>query len=370
MAMGQFHEALPAVSSEAAKERAEKLKIVRIPISRDGAHGYVNQNGKEVIPCQYRRAELFSEGLAAVKTGDERWQYIDKSGKEIFEVRGDMVGDFHDGMAWVREFGKYYFIDKSGKRISREFMHVDDFREGLALVHDGQDEFFIDKAGNQVTSGFQHALPFSEGLAVVQTNNDEFGYINKEGKMVFAFAGVKHCRSFNEGLAFVIDRSGRIGFVNKEGKKVLELDCEFAGDCHDGMILTRDQAKRYSFVSADGEHNIGDFVYATDYHEGIASVEVSSSRYSFIDKTGNLLHNKEYSQVGDFSEGVAWVRDGFESYYVDKTGNQVSRSYDFASDFHDGIAFVEVGNEAFYVNKKWQKVADKSENQRIFEFHG
>jgi hypothetical protein len=47
-----------------------------------GNYGFVNKNGKEIIPLIYDAAEEFKAGKAKVKKGNEEF-YIDKTGKRI-----------------------------------------------------------------------------------------------------------------------------------------------------------------------------------------------------------------------------------------------------------------------------------------------
>jgi hypothetical protein len=53
-------------------------------VELNGKWGYIDKEGKEVIPIKYDWARSFSEGLACVKLNG-KWGYIDKEGKEYFE---------------------------------------------------------------------------------------------------------------------------------------------------------------------------------------------------------------------------------------------------------------------------------------------
>ena len=53
-------------------------------VKQDNKWGYIDKTGKEVIPCKYDVAIFFSEGLARIKLNGE-YSYIDKTGKECFE---------------------------------------------------------------------------------------------------------------------------------------------------------------------------------------------------------------------------------------------------------------------------------------------
>jgi len=45
----------------------------------------------------------------------EKWGYIDKTGKIVFEPQFDNAGYFSEGLAGVRIGKKYGYIDKTGK---------------------------------------------------------------------------------------------------------------------------------------------------------------------------------------------------------------------------------------------------------------
>ena len=108
------------------------------------------QTGKYAINPQYSSADNFSEGLAAVRIGDDKtgkWGFIDKTGKLVISPQFDSVHNFSEELTPVRigddETGKWGFIDKSGKLvISPQFdaIYHSGFSEGLASVRIGDDK--------------------------------------------------------------------------------------------------------------------------------------------------------------------------------------------------------------------------------------
>jgi hypothetical protein len=54
-------------------------------VSRKNQWGYINQEGKEVIPIKFGYADRFSNGSAKVMLNG-KWVEIDKTGKEIKSV--------------------------------------------------------------------------------------------------------------------------------------------------------------------------------------------------------------------------------------------------------------------------------------------
>ncbi len=81
-----------------------------------GKWGYINIQGKLILPYNYDECRAFSDGLATVKIND-KWGYIDRTGKLIIEPTFDEAGDFINGIASVNNDG-VYSINKSGKLIA------------------------------------------------------------------------------------------------------------------------------------------------------------------------------------------------------------------------------------------------------------
>ena len=82
--------------------------------------GFIDETGKVVIPCQWRYANDFSEGLAPVQDEHKKWGYIDMTGKLVIPCQWKDVKLFREGTAWVKnERGEYFYINKTGKIVEK-----------------------------------------------------------------------------------------------------------------------------------------------------------------------------------------------------------------------------------------------------------
>ena len=107
--------------------------------------------GTIVINPQFDSVGSFSDGLAAVRSGDARtgkWGFIDKTGRIVINPQFDSAEPFSDGLAMVRigDFttGKVGFIDKTGHYvINPQFGLAHSFGDGLAAVRIGSKWGFI-----------------------------------------------------------------------------------------------------------------------------------------------------------------------------------------------------------------------------------
>ncbi|MBR4352100.1 MAG: WG repeat-containing protein [Bacteroidales bacterium] len=111
----------------------------------EGKRGYYNSyTGVIAVPAQYRRAWVFSEGLAAVQQNGNIG-FIDHQGNVVidflFPFYGNPISDFvfHNGVCVVaNKDGKCGVIDKTGAwLIEPEWDYVSAFKEYAVVTSDG-----------------------------------------------------------------------------------------------------------------------------------------------------------------------------------------------------------------------------------------
>lgn len=123
-------------------------------VNWEGKCGFVDKEGKLVIPCIYDQVFGFSEGLACAYKND-------KAG--FIDTQGEVVIDF----SWVG--GSAFF-------------------EGLCRVYDGKNYGFIDKQGKLVGECiWMDADFYDDGYAIVKGSNGRYGFIDKTGELVIPF---------------------------------------------------------------------------------------------------------------------------------------------------------------------------------------
>ncbi len=201
--------------------------------------GYVDKNGKVVIPARYYYADDFSEGFARVivqAAGKLTVGYINRTGAlvipavyQTFDTDARLSGAFSGGLAVVKVGGKYGFINKTGiVAIAAKYELAGPFHDGLAFVKVNGKYGYINKTGALVIPAtFDEAYTFSEGLAHVAALNDlgfsRDGFIDKTGKLVIE-AKYNTAASFSGGLAYVAETPDDPGtFINPQGQTVFRL---------------------------------------------------------------------------------------------------------------------------------------------------
>ncbi len=357
-------------------------------VEKDKKYGYVDQNGKEVVPPIYYSAGSFSDGVAVAYSKDDcTWHIIDKTGnvkaqlkgydnvgysfsngfiqvekddkygladatgKEVIPPTYDRIYGFNEGLARVEKDDKYGFVDSTGKEVVPFiYRSAGDFNEGLAYVQKDGRYGYIDKTGNIVIPlNFTSAIDFSDGLAVVGYGNNIWYIIDKTcdikntKELLTQYTNVT---GFKEGFVEVY-KDGKHGFVDQTGREVVPPIYDYVQDFSEGFAQVKKDGK-YGFVDQTGKEVVPLIYDSVDsFSDGLARVEKDGKR-NYIDKTGKEVVPSEYDLGwGEFSEGFADVKKGKKYGYIDKNGNvAVPMIYDEAKEFSEGLAWVRQG-------KKW-----------------
>jgi len=222
---------------------------------------------------------------------NNKYGFIDGSGKMVVKASYNYASEFNEGLARVGKNDKYGFVDEKGKVvIPVQYIAASNFNYGLAVVKKKNGAYFIDKMGVQFGENtYLDAKSFSEGLAAVQDQYYKYGFINSKGDLVipFEFSTVSW---FREGIAAV---------GKAEGGKTL-----------------------YAYISKNGT-KLTDFEFeeAKDFQGGIGRVR-KNGKFGLIDKFGSPITACEFDYISEFSEGenLALARKNGFDVYLDKEG--------------------------------------------------
>lgn len=254
---------------------------------------------------------------------------IDKVSIELAEAsqKYDELGNFHEGLALVKENDKFGYIDKLGNEIiSCQYDDAEDFKCGMALVKNGDKMGAINNQNEFVIPCIYNDLYIFNDSTVRAEINGEEGVINNNGKTIvpFEYDGIWEP---SEGL-FPVRKNGSIGFINKSGKLVIPLQYEEIND-------------------------IG-------FCQGLAGVKIDG-KWGYIDKKGEIAIPFDEHLTGcPFYSGLSTIKRGgnkcemdaegrikvknnqpFEMAVINKEGLQVSKWFKGnIMDFENGFACI------------------------------
>ncbi len=184
------------------KYMGEKYKEGLIKFSNGGASGgFLDVDGNIVLEHKYHGFNDFSDGLVKVSNASYgNIGYMDKTGKLVIPIKFKEGNDFSEGLAFVRKKnGENLFIDKTGKEVFNVKTEVFNF----------------------------YRSKFSEGLVKIQVGNYDYNFLDNIGNIVFTLKNYNEAGDFHDGLACV-GRNNLYGFVDKTGREIIPLQYKYS----------------------------------------------------------------------------------------------------------------------------------------------
>lgn len=176
----------------------------RIAVQRDGKYGFLDRQGREVIPCIYDEISLFGSCRAMVRLGD-RYGIIDTAGLIVLPIEYESrttKGEkyvYHDGLALVEQNGKLGYVDLDGQLvIPFYFDEAFQFSEGLGCALFKGRWGYVDTKGDiYLPFIFDVATPFHWGRADIAYDG-EFRVMDRKGRCVKNCKGIIAWRDWRE----------------------------------------------------------------------------------------------------------------------------------------------------------------------------
>ena len=375
------------------------------PAANDkGKFGYVDENGKKVISYSYKEAYPFEEGMAKVRKGD-KYGFINPKGKAIGKIKYTVIlpftgsycrvavgGSYKDGILKGEKWG---FLNKRGEEIlPPEYDEIGEFEDGVAFIRKGDKYGIINEnidimlEPKQAAVGtfdrFGYCWFAASGKVNKKTGKLEkgkYGLLDRDGRIViepkYALIGyfyksrIKGAKNVHE-----YDAAGSAVFNRYSLEKPLSrlynpenfLKCALSAckteDAADSTrtgfkmldILTDStyfifskSGNRYGLMDTQGDILIEEKKFdiincPSDGISLVGKVRRKQTHYGFYNlESGYLKEFEDDVNLYSYKDGLGKVenKNDFSTYFVDKSGNRVTDTYGFATHFDGGRCIVQ-----------------------------
>ena len=366
---------LVVVRTGAAEPPGEPARSA--PSSANQSFGYIDLQGRTVIPPTFQDARAFSEGLAGVKLND-KWGYINKAGEWAIQPQFAAARAFSEGLAAIRDAdGHWGFIDRRGTLVvPTRFDEAGGFSAGRVRVKSGKRWEYLNANGNRaINQTFAQAEDFSEGVAAVCSDREAdlallakfrwagttclYGFVDPTGDFVIE-PRFYAADSFSEGLA-AVKSEGKWGYADKAGRMVIPPQFDEQGKFAEGLALVDGGglsaawllhegtafAKR-GYIDREGRWvfytRVRRYLYDSPFSEGVTPFQDSKDAYGYADKAGKIVIRPQFGSAHGFSEGLAAVA-GMQGGcgYIDHGGRMILKlPSGCGQGFSEGLAVYEV----------------------------
>jgi len=246
----------------------------------------------------------YSEGLAyATNSQTGMIYYLDKNGREAFNMSAKEGGKCIEGFIGIKDNNnRFYHVNRMGKPIStKTWDEVADFSEGLALVKEKGKWGFIDTTGNKaIDIKYDLASNFSKGAAIVKLNN-KFFLINKKGQ---AIGSTQYDAAGNPGNGtFPVQKDNQVGLIDSKGNVIVDFKYESILYMSEDRVWAAKNGK-WGLLDNKGKP-LTEFIYqgAYDFEDGFSRV-VFNDKIGVVNKSGKLVLPAQYKSLSKIYKGI------------------------------------------------------------------
>ena len=198
--------------------------------SANGLHaGIVNTKGDVVIPHDtYDGFYVSTSDMIIVSKVNKKKQtltIVNTTNNRTFQCQdGCAIYPYIDYLAMVKQDNSYYFIDKNGRKISKDYDKCCTFNEGVCSVEHNSKWGLIDKDGNEIVipQYLDCGLIMSEGKIRMKNTDNKCGFIDKYNNTVIPFI-YEGADDFKYGYAGV-KGDEYMGLINEKNDTVISFN--------------------------------------------------------------------------------------------------------------------------------------------------
>lgn len=386
----------------------------RIPVSNNNLFGYVDLNGKEVIPLIYEGASDFENGEATVMLND-LYGTINRDGAMVIPIKYEEIMSPTYNFYAVKKDGKWGYVDRHGIDLSGiKYDLVFPFASNLGIVRNGEKYGAIDKAGNEIIPVvFDEIEIDSVGAPKLVALHGRRAEIDSTLNIDFSmlYDEVHPYGELGDPETALVKVNGLYGLVNKKMKELTAIRYSEIFPFKDGLARVH-ASEGYNYVKPDGSlltsvpyakaaDFFGEYALVTkgskegiidregtfqpvEFFKGIGKIK-RSGKLAVITEGGVLVNDLLYDEIMPFVEDRAIVLRSGNYGFIDTDGFEVVKPiYNEVTDYENGVARVRLHDlwglvaksGEYLVAPKYQKMEpfvndlSRVEKSRLFGYIG
>ena len=312
---------------------------------------------KWVRNVQQQTVRDYSDGYSAYYENG-LWGFVTPGGEVAIAPSFEEVSDFRNALCLVKQDGKWGVINKAGKMVHNcEYDSISEFTDGVAIAESfGLKHYlYADGKKKQLSLATYEFHEYSDGYTKIRDRKKgKWGYADLKG-VIRINPTFDSATDFNNGIA-IVTKDGKAYQINKAGdKKALQFTPDESLVVFDnGVGYIKNNKDNYRIFTKGFDFIAGEYSEVNDFSDGVAKVKDVSGNVLYINEKGErVLALKGYTDAGNFSEGKAWVRNNSKYGFINKNGALVVDTlFSYASDFNNQLAYVAKGQRQGVIKMK------------------
>lgn len=285
----------------------------------NGKRGFIDINGKEIIPVIYDYTYpivIYGNLVSVIVEKDSKYGLVDSKNNVLMGFDYKWIAPEYNSLKVKlnEKFGLYTYTGELILNIIYDKIETDMLTERIIACMNGK-YMLLDYTGKKLTDakydgmekrtyGSREDKPVEGLFSVCVVNGDlrKYGFINQNGEEITEIK-YDYCYNYEYGYAPVV-LNNKFGLVDFNGTEIIKPDT---------YDWTRSFSEGLAAVNIGGTWN--------DKTEP----DFEGGKWGFIDTNGVVIIPIQYDAVSAFYKGSSKVKLNGREFYIDKSGNEVSR---------------------------------------------
>lgn len=290
--------------------------------SPENKWGFIDESGRVVIAARYDAVKDFQNGLAAVNL-NSKWGFIDKNGNPYIDFKYMEVLPFTCNVTLVKDFElNWLLINKSNEIIdSLEAVDVRSFNNGLALYKGIHFWNAVDTSGYHLFQQKYSHLKIINSYLLGAKNFDQYALIDTADNLITNHV---YDNIYPEKNDFIrLKKNGVFKYYNASTKSFGHSDYDLAFDYDNSHTALVKEHNQYHIIDST-EKIIQSFDYMHMLPLGSRLLSFrQNGLFGLISYKGEILHPAELDYLHAVSENrIVASKNGLFG-YLDFQGNWV-----------------------------------------------
>lgn len=269
---------------------------------------YIDRHGKEVFNKQFDGATIFLDGIAIATDSTGLIGFLDTSGKWIIEPKYASATNFHDGLAWVAlPDSALMVIDKKGdtKFSNKKALNASMFQDGYTCIT-------LNDESKQLLTTKGEVIEYPEKCVDIDIlGNNYVSFIDSNHKRNIGRIKGNKFESLTEipydvyefipeTEQYIICSDNKYGLADIKGNLICNPQYSMLRYDSRDMYIFENSKEKYGWINSKGAEIIPakyKEVKLLFYWRDYATVSVTGNKYMLIDREGKTLISSKYTDL-------------------------------------------------------------------------
>lgn len=367
-------------------DHAYAFRHGRALVSRDSTqyhrfHGFVNTQGKVVVPVVYTSAMSFNEhgigwvGFSKNNDGFADYWLIDTSGYRFNDKPYRSLEYVGDHYIRTRS-GKQVFLDsRTGLEITPDFENIEqrknrDDKAFYVVRETNCNPRLMDSKMQEIIPPIYESFGSMDRTLLWVRKYGHWGITDYKGRLRIPSLYDSESGWFKGGLISV-SKNGQRGVIDTSGREIVPFRYNNVYlDENYQHILAHGKDKTDLFDFHGRPISVGEWDYIGGFYHQEFSYVRKDGKMGIVDAGMNIICAPIYNRIGRFEmeDGMAWVVQNQKVGYMDREFRVVIPIvYDGGDVFANGMARVKKDGEILYLNRSGERIYPTPEQINAYD---